>query len=127
MSSLSNPVRIALWVQSVYYVLSGALPLVSMNVFVAITGPKTDFWLVKMVAMLAIVIGIALGLAAKRNRFSTQTMVLAAGSAVAFATTDVFYSAVGRISRIYLADAAIEAVLILVYCFGGTRSRVSVE
>lgn len=40
--------------QGVYYIASGAFPLVSMRLFERVTGKKTDRWLVQMVGMLAL-------------------------------------------------------------------------
>jgi hypothetical protein len=44
-------------VAGIYYVATGVWPLVSMTAFEAVTGPKVDDWLVRMVALLVIVIG----------------------------------------------------------------------
>jgi hypothetical protein len=42
-----------------------------------------------------------------------EVVVLAAGSATAFAGIDLWYGLSGRISPIYLADAAVELCLLL--------------
>ena len=109
MPSLLNA---ALWTQSVYYVLTGGLPLIAMPLFLEITGPKTDLWLVRMVGLLAVVIGVALGIAAKRKRTNLETLVLSIGAALSFTAIDITYVLQHRISPIYLADAAFEVVLI---------------
>jgi hypothetical protein len=72
-------------VQSAYYLLTGLWPLVHLPSFEAITGPKTDDWLVHMVGLLACVIGATLGVAAARGHIRTsEIVVLAAGGALAF-------------------------------------------
>ena len=43
--------------QGTYYVVTGLAPLISMDAFEAVTGDKTDEWLVVMVALLTVVIG----------------------------------------------------------------------
>lgn len=91
-------------VQGAYYVLTGAWPLLSIGTFQAVTGPKTDLWLVKMVGILAVVIGAALLVAARGGRPGTETVTLAAGTGIGFASVDLVYSLAGRISLVYLAD-----------------------
>jgi len=95
--------------QAGYYVLTGFWPLVHLSSFEKLTGPKTDDWLVRMVGCLAATIGVALGVAAVRRRgYSSNVVVLATGSALAFASIDIIYTVIGRIAPIYLADAALE-------------------
>jgi hypothetical protein len=98
--------------QAAYYLASGLLPIVSMPVFERVTGPKTDRWLVQMVGLLAASIGISLLLAARRKEVDTATLALAVASALSFAGIDIVHSARGRISRIYLADAIVEAAFV---------------
>lgn len=43
-----------------YYVVTGLWPLIHLTSFEAVTGPKTDDWLVHMVGLLAASIGLAL-------------------------------------------------------------------
>ena len=102
----------ALAFQAVYYLSTGLWPFVSMRSFEAVTGPKVDRWLVRMVGLLAACDGatIAAGLGAKSP--SRETQVLAISSALAFAAIDVAYVCRGRISPIYLGDAAIELALV---------------
>jgi len=111
--------RHVLRVQGVYFLLTGLWPLIHMASFEAVAGPKVDDWLVRMVGLLAAVIGGTLYLAAQRGNHSLEEtrprleiLVLAAGSALAFMTIDVWYALTGRISPIYLADAAVELVLV---------------
>jgi hypothetical protein len=100
--------------QAVYYLATGLWPLVHLPSFEAVTGPKTDDWLVHMVGLLAAVIGAGLGLAAAHDRHrSPEIVVLAAGAALAFAGIDFWYVLNGTISPLYLADALVEVVLLL--------------
>lgn len=91
-----------------YYLVTGLWPLLSMRTFEFVTGRKTDRWLVRMVGLLAAVIGLAI----LRDRDRPVDRVLPVGSALAFTAIDVVYSANGTIRPIYLGDAAVEAVLI---------------
>jgi hypothetical protein len=94
-----------------YYVASGVWPIVHMRSFEAVTGPKTDKWLVKTVAALAIANGVALAFGVRREKIAAETAALAVCSAMAFTAVDVVFVMRGRIRPIYLADAAAELAL----------------
>ena len=94
-----------------YYLASGVWPIAHMRSFEAVTGPKHDKWLVKTVAALAIANGLALGFGLRREKVSAETAALAVCSAMAFTAVDVTFVMRGRISPIYLADAAAELAL----------------
>ncbi|HUR94034.1 MAG TPA: hypothetical protein VMY76_05595 [Gemmatimonadales bacterium] len=83
-----------------------------MPSFEAITGPKVDDWLVRMVGLLATVIGATLLVAARQGARTLELHVLALGSASAFAAIDIWYALQGRISSIYLADAVLQLGLL---------------
>jgi hypothetical protein len=99
--------------QGAYYVVTGIWPLVSMGTFEALTGEKTDDWLVRMVGLLAAVIGITLLVAARSESRSKAILLLSVSSAAAFLAIDVVYWARGVLEPIYLADAALEGILLL--------------
>ncbi len=106
----SHPTRPVLLVQGVYYLITGVWPLISIDTFLMVTGPKTDLWLVKTVGALIAVIAVAL-LAAVRNP-SFPITLLALASAAVLTAVDVIYVAEGVIPPVYLLDAAAEVVLI---------------
>jgi energy-converting hydrogenase Eha subunit E len=114
---ISRP--LVLGTQGAYYLLTGLWPLVHMASFEAVTGPKTDDWLVRMVGLLAATIGAALVTAARQWRGTLETIVLAVGSAMAFTAVDVWYVLQGQISRIYLADATVEIGLVALLLWRG--------
>jgi fatty acid desaturase len=105
--------RRLLALQGLYYLVTGLWPLVHLPSFEAVTGPKTDDWLVHMVGLLAMVIGAALGVAVTRDHAQApEVVVLATGAALAFGGIDFWYALGGRISAIYLADAGIEVAFL---------------
>ena len=104
--------RSAMRFQSAYYVLTGIWPLLSMRTFEAITGRKHDKWLVRMVGLLAASIGATLAVGVEQDEISAETQMLAVTTAISFAAIDVIYSLRGRISKIYLTDAALEILLL---------------
>jgi hypothetical protein len=100
-----------------YYLLTGLWPLVDIDSFQAVTGAKTDLWLVKTVGLLICVIGAAVWVSSRQRIPPPEIVVLAAGGALALAYVDVFYSVRGIISKVYLLDAPIEAALAAAWVF----------
>ena len=105
--------RFFLIAQAAVYVSTGLWSLVSRPTFERVTGPKTDYWLVRMVGLLALVIGLSLLAGARQAVVTSPVWLLAIGSAAAFAAIDLSYALPRRISRVYLADAALEIALVV--------------
>lgn len=99
--------------QGSYYVVTGIWPILHMRSFEKVTGPKTDDWLVKTVGAMITVVGGSLLISGLRDGPSDDMKLVAAGSAAALAAVDVTYVVKGRISRIYLLDAAAEVALLI--------------
>jgi hypothetical protein len=96
--------------QGYYYVATGIWPVVDIHSFLQVTGYKTDIWLVKMVGLLTLSIGITI---LAGTRFVQQLIIiLAVSSAASYLFIDVYYYFAGVIPKVYLADAAIELVII---------------
>ncbi len=100
-------------IQGWYFLLTGVWPIFSINTFMAVTGPKTDLWLVKTVGAVLAVIGAVLLTVGGTHEVTPAVALLAAGSAAALAAVDVLYASKRVISPIYLADAAAELALII--------------
>src|SRR4051812_34117584 len=96
------------WAQGLVWTITGIWPLVSYGTFTKVTGPKREPWLVKTMGLLIAVVGGTLLVSAKRRRVSDEVVALGAFGAGALATADVVYAARGRISPVYLLDAAME-------------------
>jgi hypothetical protein len=109
-------------IQGVFYVATGVWPLVDIVSFQVVTGPKTDLWLVRTVGVLVTVVGAVLISASRRRRITDEIVLLATGSALGLAAIDLIYSLSGRISPVYLADAAAEIGLALLWVIGWRRS-----
>lgn len=99
-------------VQGAWFAATGIWPLISMDSFEDVTGPREDRWLVKTVGGLVAVIGGTLVAAGLRRRVTPELAALGAGTAAVLAGIDVVYTARGSIPPVYLGDAAAEAVLI---------------
>ena len=98
--------------QGTYFLLTGLWPLVSLQSFYAVTGPKRDGWLVQTVGSMIACIGSALLLGARRRTVAPELRWLAISSAAALMGVDVVFVRRRRIPRIYLADAAAELGLL---------------
>jgi hypothetical protein len=109
--------------QGAYYLATGMWPLASMGTFESVTGPKVDKWLVKTVGVLVAVIGVSLMVAARRKEVSPEARLLATGSAGGLAAIDVIYVAKGRISPVYLLDAAGEMALLMMWKLRRAKRR----
>jgi hypothetical protein len=107
--------------QGWYYIATGVWPILDIDSFQLVTGPKVDLWLVRTVAVLVTVIGATLLLAVRQRRLDAPIVLLAVGSALGLASIDVVYVLVGRIPPVYLLDAAAEIVLAGLWTVGRAR------
>jgi len=114
---------VAAWVQGAYFLLTGAWPILHIPSFEAITGPKTDDWLVETVGVIVAAVGVTLLLAAYRGRLTPEIRVLAILSAIGLGAIDVVYVSNGTLRPVYLLDAAAEAVLVLLWLVGWRREE----
>jgi hypothetical protein len=118
------PSRVALtvcWLQGVYFLLTGLWPIVDSDSFQLVTGRKTDHlitgreadhWMLDTIGALVAAVAVVLLRAAWRRQLSGDVALLAISTAGALLAIDVVYVARGVLAKIYLADAAVEAVLI---------------
>lgn len=90
----------AIFIQGLYYIATGLWPLIHLQSFLWITGPKQDQWLVKLVGLLAITIGT--------NLLARRSALLACMTALSFAAIDTLYAFNGTLSYAYLIDAAVQ-------------------
>lgn len=97
--------------QGWFWLVSGLWPIVHIGSFMAVTGPKTDTWLVQTVGGLLAVIGAGLLLAARRGAVSPEVRFIAAASALVLVAIDVIFVWREVIGPIYLADAAVELAI----------------
>lgn len=105
-------IRLVTYGQGIYYLVTGVWPMLHMESFVAVTGPKTDLWLVRMVALLSVSIGATI-LAQKKGPY-----LLHISTALSFIAIDCYYALTGRIWDIYLADAFAQIIIIVLLIIG---------
>lgn len=108
--------RTALFIQGIFYILTGLWPFISMRSFEAVTGPKVDKWLLKTVSVLIICSGIIMLYSSTRNSpIPFETIMLATLNAIGLTGIDIYYVAIKRIRSVYLADAFLEICFCLFY------------
>lgn len=84
--------------QAVYYFVTGAWVLVHLQSFMAVTGPKTDLWLVKIVGLLILpysLLCLYLAIQKRRHRVIALTLL---SCCVLLAAAESYYSIAGHIS-----------------------------
>jgi hypothetical protein len=113
--------RLLPFIQGWYYLITGIWPMVHMASFMAVTGPKIDVWLVKMVALLSISIGISI-LAARRDNYNS--FVLNGTAAFSYFAIDTWYALTGRISPVYLGDAVVELAFLILIILIKTKPKL---
>jgi hypothetical protein len=107
--------RSTLQMQTVYYLITALWPLIDIKSFMVVTGPKTDTWLVKTVAvvLLAITCCFITQLITKANPLPTA--ILAIACCVGLTYIDCYYALNGTISKIYLLDAVLEIIFLVLW------------
>jgi len=100
-------------VQGIYFFVTGIWPIISMNTFLKITGPKTDLWLVKTVGLILATIGAVLIYAQATASINPPVILLAVGSALSLTLVEFIYVIKRVISPVYLADAFAEVLLMI--------------
>lgn len=113
----SIAIRWVAGVQGVYFALTGLWPIIDIQSFMVVTGPKADVWLVQTVgALICVPAAVALRIA-WRGRASRGEIIAVCGPAAVLGAVDVIFVARRTISIIYLVDAAIEAVMLAAWWF----------
>ena len=103
------------WAQGIYFLITGIWPLLHINSFMAISGPKEDIWLVKTFGIILAAIGMVLISAAASKRINKETFLLAVGAAIVIIIMEVYYVSIGRIWATYLIDAFIELIFVILW------------
>jgi hypothetical protein len=110
--------RLARWVagvQALLYIATGLWPVLHMKSFLAVTGPKTDLWLVESFGLLVAAFGAALGHGAIFRRLNRELELAAFAVASTLAFIDVYYVYRGVISKTYLLDGGAELALAIAW------------
>lgn len=102
---------LTLTIQGWFYLLTGLWPIISIKTFEMVTGPKQDKWLVKTVGLMIACSGIIF----ISMNDTKAALTLAILNAITLAGVDIYYAWKKVISRIYLWDALVELIFVLIY------------
>lgn len=102
--------------------VGGLWPLLHLRSFEAVFGPKVDRWLVKTVAGLLVINGATLLATGSTPESIAQARRLGIGTAAVLTLIDLSYAPSGRISKMHLADAAVEIGWIVAWCLPKNRA-----
>lgn len=108
--------RLLALAQGGYFAFTGLWPIIDINSFMAVTGPKTDLWLVKTFGALVCIPAAILLWSAATGRRAAALVISGIGSALVLGACDLIYVAQGVIDKIYLLDAAAEVAFIIAWC-----------
>jgi hypothetical protein len=109
--------RCLLSVQSLYILITAVWPLIDIDSFMYVTGPKQDIWLVKTVGALLIPVGVCLGVHLLITDNYLPAFVLGSLTALAFSVIDFYYVLRGTISPIYLLDGVLEVLFLFTWIY----------
>jgi hypothetical protein len=109
--------RVLLWSQGIYTLLTALWPILHIRSFMDVTGYKTDIWLVKTVGALLVPISLTILFFVVVNTDKRPIVLLASTTAVAFIVIDLYYALKDVIPDIYLADAGIELLFLLLWMY----------
>jgi hypothetical protein len=99
-------------IQAAYYLLTALWPLIDIQSFMLVTGPKTDIWLVKTVGALLIPASLTLLTYIYIRQERWPVLVLGPSLCLAFISIDVYYAMRDIISDVYLLDGFLQIVLL---------------
>jgi hypothetical protein len=105
--------RTLLLIQAFYIFITAVWPLVHIESFMAVTGPKTDVWLVKTVGALLIPISLCMLVHWLMSIRALPVVVLGMGTSIAFICIDFYYALNDVISDIYLADGILQILFLM--------------
>jgi hypothetical protein len=107
--------RITLLFQSYYYLITALWPIVHIESFMAVSGPKTDVWLVKTVAVLLLAISVCFITQLELRQTGRAVIALAITCCAGLLYVDCYYAFNDIISDVYLLDGVIELVLLILW------------
>lgn len=97
------------FLQAVYYLLTAVWPLIHIESFMFVTGPKTDIWLVKTVSLLLLpysLLLVYLTVSPKKNLIIMVAILLCCLSLIII---DLYYYFRKVIKWVYLIDCFFQA------------------
>lgn len=110
-----------IWVQGIYTLITAVWPIIHVDSFMEVTGPKTDVWLVKTVGALLIPLAACLMSYLFIETDRRPAFILGTLSCVAFISIDFYYALKDIIPNIYMADGVLQILFLSTWLFIRTR------
>lgn len=110
-------------VQGSYTLLTALWALIDIKSFMEVTGPKTDVWLVKTVAVLLLPIGVCFLWGFFFNTDRLLIIVVGIMTSTGLAFIDFYYTINGTIKWVYQADGYLELLFLLVWTILLVRNK----
>ncbi|WP_207495126.1 hypothetical protein [Aridibaculum aurantiacum] len=104
-------------IQGIYCLVTAVWPLIHLKSFLTVTGPKTDIWLLETVSVLILAIAVLLLLHLLYLSPVVPVAVMAIVMSAGLLFIDVYYPSVSRIADVYLADAIMQALFLLLWLY----------
>lgn len=99
--------------QGLYFAITGIWPLLHIESFLAVTGPKEDIWLVRTFGIVILAVGLGLFTSGMKRAVSWPIAIIAMGTSLGLMVAEIIYVLQDVIWPSYLLDAFIEAGLLL--------------
>ena len=115
--------RMLVWTHATYILLTAIWPLIDIESFMEVTGPKRDAWLVKTVGALLIPVAASLYTYLILETDPMPAIVLGLLTALAFVTIDFYYALNDVIPDIYLADGAAQVIFSIAWIYVGFSKK----
>jgi hypothetical protein len=113
----SKILKSLLFIQGVYTLITAIWPLIDIKSFMVVTGPKTDIWLVKTVAVVLLPIAAFYLINIYRPGEILHLVLIGVINSIGLAIIDFYYSGKNIISRIYAVDGALQVIFALCWIY----------
>ena len=104
-------------VQGIYTLLTALWALADIQTFMEVTGPKTDIWLVKTIAVLLLPIAFCFLWGCYFNTDRRLITIIGIMTSAGLAFIDFYYTYNGTIRKIYRADGYLEILFLLIWIY----------
>jgi len=108
---------ILFFIQGIYTFVTACWALVDIQSFMVVTGPKTDIWLVKTVALLLLALSLGYLAAWYRKSISLPLVIINLSSAAGLVFIDFYYPFNDIISSVYMLDGVVQVIFLSIWLY----------
>jgi hypothetical protein len=114
-----------LWIQGSYILLTALWALIDIESFMVVSGPKTDTWLVKTVAILLLPISVCFFSNIFLKVHPLPVMLVAITTSAGLAFIDFYYTANHTIKWVYAIDGILQIIFLMGWIYLLVNFRIS--